>query len=1391
MGLFLSPNQYLSSLEKEYWLNLLTWVDCNFLVPPGNNTNRVKAPLIKTSLYLLKKGMKIIENLKIRDKLILLLLILLLPLLYFVYNVIDRETQESRELEDISNDLTESRLISNLIHEFQKERARIIPASEGDSIFLVEAMVQRSNTNDAERALKKFLDNTNRSFSDINLISELEQYRSQLDNNTLNTEQFRNYSNLLLSRFLYRIDDNATSINNVHLTREMLSIRYLIETKVQFGRSRTLLVRVFKNDSLTYTDYAQLVTLRELHRTALENFNRYASLPAQQELKKILSSKAYQAVWALTLQLERNPAIDLGPYDHRKNFLLFTSSVESFSRLEGSMLTSINKQVEEENSGKHRALSFFIGLLIFSLILAAMLAFYIISLISNSLTSLRKASDQVRLGAIDVVINIDSTDEIGEVAQSFRGVVQKNIALTKVVQAIGAGKYDVEVEVHSKQDILSAAIKEMKDNLQYYTRESANRDWVVTGIGDLNTIIAGDTVLEGVAEKVISFMCNYSKSDAGIIYLYNEGGNLQPAASYGINANQDQLPAYPLGHGQVGQAVAERKIKILENVSQEYLRFETGIAKINPATIAIVPLYFNEAIVGALELGARKPYNDLDQDFFRNAADRISILMHSLYIHLRTQELLYETQNQAEELETQQEELRQLNAELKASEEELKVSQEELQEKNSELEEKAQQLEEQFEAVHNKNQALEDAREAIELKMQQVETVSKYKSDFLANMSHELRTPLNSILILSRLLADNNEQTLSEKQAEHAMIIHRSGADLLKLINEILDLSKIESGQIKLELEEVKLKELAIQDSFNAIAASKNIAFDVAFAAGMNETITTDRFRLQQILRNFLSNAFKFTPTGGKVTLSVFPLQDKKTFHNKHLKEYKDIIAFAVSDSGVGISQEKQELVFEAFQQADTSTTRKFGGTGLGLTISRELATLLGGEIELKSEEGKGSTFTLYLPQNFSHSQDDKPEIKKSENLQNRVTPINRVFEEIDTREKKEISLLIIEDDKGFNEVLTDFSLAKKFKVHQAYTGRQGLQLAKEVKPDAILLDINLPDITGWDVLKQIREDSALRHVNVHVMSAYDREVVGNHQEHDEYLPKPVTLEMLNKAFTTIGSSTNKSIENILIVEDNEVENKAIGELLLSHGLNSVSAYSTEEAEQILARQKIDCIILDLNLPGTKGNVWMESIRAKKGLSNIPIIIYSGKDLSETEEARLKQYANTIIIKNEYSYMRLLDEVQLFLHKVNQKLPVGKDFTMKLHVPEEVLLNKKALVVDDDVRNVYSLCSMLELQGMEIVVAYNGNEALEKLEAIKDIDVVLMDVMMPEMDGIEAIKRIRQEYQFKQLPIIALTAKAMKGDREKCLEAGASDYITKPVDIEKLLSLMRVWLYEA
>jgi CheY-like chemotaxis protein/signal transduction histidine kinase/methyl-accepting chemotaxis protein len=1332
--------------------------------------------------------MKVLRNLKIRDKLMLLLVILLVPLIVFVAIKMRLEIEQNNELKEVSLRMSETASVSRVIHEFQKERARIL-AAVYDSSFYTEARQKRLLTDAAERDYLSFLEQNGRSFLSISLLNGLRKYRLDLDQHKLDVTDFQNFSNNLIFTFLDRIDDNASGISNLELRKKMLSCEYLIETKIQLSRMRSRLVKAIGEKKLSLEDYGIFISLEDSYNRAYKRFKKNASEETQNEVQGRMGGQSFIQTMNIIQNVEKNPA-NVASLNSNTVFGIFTESIEELRKSEVILIHDIQDYINYESFAKERGLVTLTGVILLILGLVSVLSFYIINLISSSLSALKLAADKVAEGLTDITIPVYGKDEIGNLADSFRSVIEKSRSLTQVAQAIGEGKYDVNVEVKSKEDILSNAIAAMKDNLSGFYRENERRNWILIGGAELNNLIGVENEIEKISEKIVSFLCSYTRSEAGVLFLNDDSGKLSAAACHGTKYSKDKIESFVIGLGKVGQAVADKKIIQMEAVQEEYLKIVTGLSEIDKANIIILPLIFSNNIIGAIELSARHLYGEKEIEFLENASERIAIVIHTLKTHLQTQELLHETQNQAEELETQQEELRQFNEELKSSEEELKVSQEELEEKNSELQENAQLLEEQNEAMISKNKSLEDARQAIEMKIKQVEAISRYKSEFLANMSHELRTPLNSILILSKLLADNKEMNLNAKQKEHSQIIHRSGSDLLKLINDILDLSKIESGQMKPELNDVNIKDIRIEDAFHEIAKSKNIQFNTIYAPDIYPTIRTDKFRLEQILRNFLSNAFKFTGHGGKVELHIYPVKDKSEIKSDVLKEQDEIIALSVRDTGVGIPEDKQSLVFEAFQQVDSSTTRKYGGTGLGLTISRELASLLGGEISLSSAEGKGSNFTLFLPR-INTSEDRKTIVRAEPPVSLKPeSAISQVLEKSGASDKKEISILIIEDDKGFNRILTDFALAKKFKVYQAFTGKEGFDLAKRIKPDAILLDINLPDISGWDILKRIREDENLRLVNVHVMSAYDKELKKNSDENQEYLPKPVTLEMLDKAFANISTTTDKSIETILIVEDNEMENKAVSELLLAHNIKSLSAYSAEEAEKILEKNKIDCIILDLNLPGMNGFEWMQKIRSKKAMSEIPIIIFSGKDLSAEEEMKIKKFANTIVIKNEYSYIRLLDEVQLFLNKVNQKLPYGEDFRMKLHIPEEVMKNKKVLVVDDDVRNVYSLFSLLESYGMEVIAAGDGKEALEKLETVKGIDIVLMDIMMPEMDGIEATKRIRQNYKFRDLPIIALTAKAMKGDKEKCMKAGASDYIPKPVDNDKLINLMRVWLYE-
>ncbi len=930
--------------------------------------------------------------------------------------------------------------------------------------------------------------------------------------------------------------------------------------------------------------------------------------------------------------------------------------------------------------------------------------------------------------------------------------------------------------------------------------ESANKNWLLSGNFELNEKTRGERGAGEVAKAVIDQLCTYLKAQIGVIYLF-ENGLLTLAGSYAFHSRKQNANVIKLGEGLVGQAAQEKKTIIFTEVPDDYIKINSGLGNISPKNIIILPLLQDGALKGVLEIGASRTFSDLDMQFLNMIGENLAIVFNAAQSRAQLKELLEETQRQAEELEAQQEELKQSNEELhektellEKSEAELKAQQEELQQTNEELEEKANLLEEQKEK-------LEGAKMNIETKARELEVTSKYKSEFLANMSHELRTPLNSILILSQLLTENKNKVLGEKEVEFSKNIYNSGTDLLKLINEILDLSKVESGKMELDIMEVPFGEIKteINSMFSELAKSKDIDFKINLNESELTSIFTDRQRLDQILKNLLSNAFKFTPNKGRVSLSIEKQKATIQFKNPKLTSVPNIVAFTVSDNGIGISKEKQTIIFEAFQQADGSTKRKYGGTGLGLSISRELSNALGGEIHINSDEGKGSTFVLYLPLNFDASimipAEKKVDIKEKKNEISSYKEPDIFIEEdvVDDRytigENDKI-ILIMEDDVKFSTVLLDFVRERNYKGIIAAQGNVGLSYARHIKPDAIILDMNLPVMDGGEVLKQLKNDPDLRHIPVQIISGYDRKKEVMELGAFDFIRKPIVRDDLVNVFDKIEYFVNKKLKKLLVVEDNENQNKAIKELIGNGDVKCFSAYTGREAYEKMCEGGFDCVILDLGLPDMTGFELLEKIKSNIKVNKVPIVVYTGKELSKDENAQLMKFANTVVLKTVDSNERLLDETMLFLHRVESRLPKEKQTIIrKLHKTDEVLINKSVLVVDDDIRNIYSLTNALEEVGMKCITAENGKVAIKMLKENSTVDMVLMDIMMPEMDGYEATKEIRSISKFTKLPIIALTAKAMKGDREKCLEVGMSDYIAKPVNIEQLLSLMRVWLY--
>lgn len=925
--------------------------------------------------------------------------------------------------------------------------------------------------------------------------------------------------------------------------------------------------------------------------------------------------------------------------------------------------------------------------------------------------------------------------------------------------------------------------------------DAASKNWRLAGSTELAASVMGNMGIKELSRVIINHIVKYLDIPLGAIYITEKDRTSLKLNGY-CGLDQTDRKDISFGEGIVGQAASEKRIILLHDIKPMHFNLHSSFGQIRPKNILAIPLLYDNSVISVLELGSLTDFSSAQREYVEFVSGSIVISILSAQVREEAGQLLEETQRQSEELTVQQDELKQTNEELHAktelleqSETELRAQQTQLQQVNVELEEKANMLEEQ-------KRVLEDAKGEIEMKAVEVETTSKYKSEFLANMSHELRTPLNSILILSQLLSENKHKSLNEKDIEYARNIHHSGADLLNLINEILDLSKIEAGKMQLEIAEISVRSVTdhLSGVFSEVARNSEIDFQChinkLFADGH---LITDKQRLEQILKNLLSNAFKFTRKGGKVILTIDRAEGVRLGNSVPAS----CIIFSVSDSGIGIAKEKLDIIFEAFRQADGTTKRKYGGTGLGLSISRELARALGGDIRVESEQGEGSVFTLYLPVQFDSSLINSPgkevefklPVPAPEKEYQHATSINDDRSTINSTDKV---VLIIEDDEPFASVLLDFVRERNYKGVIATQGNTGVSFARHYKPVAIILDLNLPVMGGIEVLKLIKSDPELRHVPVQIISAYDEKKQGLQLGAFDFLKKPVLPEQLRKAFDKIESFKNRRLKKLLIVEDNELQNNAIRELIGNGDVKCLSAFLGTQAYEILHKEAIDCMIVDLGLPDMTGFELLEKIKSHEQLSKIPVIVYTGRDLKKDETDRLNRLADTVVLKTASSHERLFDETTLFLHRVEAGLPKEKqELIRKLHNTDEILKGKKILLVDDDIRNIYSLTNALEVAQVICFTAENGRVALEVLRKESSVDLVLMDIMMPEMDGYEATMEIRKMEKFINLPIIALTAKAMKGDKEKCLAAGMSDYISKPVNVDQLLSLMRVWLYRS
>jgi HAMP domain-containing protein/CheY-like chemotaxis protein/signal transduction histidine kinase len=1025
----------------------------------------------------------------------------------------------------------------------------------------------------------------------------------------------------------------------------------------------------------------------------------------------------------------------------------------------------------------------------------------------------------------------DLTDNVNQLAANLTTQVR---AIADVATAVAKGDLSRNITVQAEGELaaLKGNINEMIRNLRETTARNTEQDWLKTNLAKFTRMMQGQKNLNAVSQLILSELAPVVNAAHGVFYTMDQTNGDDPrlklTATYAYKERKHLNKEFRVGESLVGQAAFEKQRILITDAPDDYVQINSGLGESKPMNIIVLPVVFEGQVLAVVELASFTKFTETYQSFLDQLTESIGVVLNTIQANMRTEELLTQSQSLAEELQAQQEELTETNKRLEqqakslqTSEELLRQQQEELQQTNEELEEKARLLTAQNEEVEQKNREVEQAKRQLEEKARQLALTSKYKSEFLANMSHELRTPLNSLLILAKLLADNPEHNLSDKQVEFAKTIHGSGQDLLTLINDILDLSKIESGMMTVSLSDVPFREIAdlTERTFRQVANDKNITFEIQQAESLPRAIHTDPTRLQQVLKNLLGNAFKFTDKGG-VTLKMETVTSGWSKGHDVLDRATGVIAFSVVDTGIGIPDEKQRIIFEAFQQADASTTRKFGGTGLGLSISREIARLLGGEIGVTSELGLGSTFTLYLPQTYVEATsrherrdperaDDQPtwsdsrqaSAERSALLRQMDMPSDgadvptvvveeQVPDDRDTIVTGDRTVLIVEDDVNFARILIDMARDKGFKAIAATRGESAIHLAQRYRPDAITLDIALPDMEGWTVLDRLKHDRITRHIPVHIISAEDETSRGLRAGAFAQMQKPVTKETLDDAFAKIQGFLERPNKSLLVVEDNEQQRGAIVELIGDNDIEIVAVGSGEEALQILAERRFDCMVLDLGLPDMTGFEFINRMKNDLGVTDVPVVVYTGRELSRKEENELKRIADAIIVKDARSPDRLLDETALFLHRVEENLPEQKRKMLEqLHESDPVLAGKKALIVDDDMRNIYALTSLLERHKMKVLYAESGAEGISLLQQTPDVDVVLMDVMMPEMDGYEAMRRIRGMDEYKNLPMVALTAKAMKGDREKCMEAGASDYITKPIDAQQLVSLLRVWLY--
>ncbi len=998
------------------------------------------------------------------------------------------------------------------------------------------------------------------------------------------------------------------------------------------------------------------------------------------------------------------------------------------------------------------------------------------------------------------------TDEMRRQFQSFleveRGLLQDRNESSRVVTGWSVGLYMLFslvvgglLAMFGRRELvrLSNSYSEALDQQEEHNKFLGHQAWLRTGQSELSARSAGHNTARPLSDAVLDYVARYLEASVGAMYIRDEQGALRRSGTYGFPPDEQTGMIFRGAESLVGQAAQENRVIALAEVPQDYIKVNSGLGQSAPRNVLIAPFSHEGKVNGVIEVGFLHSIRPRDREFVAMIAEAVGASVNAALYRQKLQEVLSETQALNEELQVQQEELRTANEELEEQSRALELSQTSLENQQAELEQTNDQLAEQALNLDTKNLALTEAQELLRQRAVELERSSRYKSEFLANMSHELRTPLNSSLILAKLLADNSAGNLNDEQIRFAQTIYSAGNDLLHLINDILDISKVEAGKLELVVEDLPVRRVVenLGHTFGPMAKQKQLSFSATVDANVPLTIHTDRQRLEQVLKNLLSNAVKFTETGA-VSLTVSAVDG-------------DWIRFAVRDSGIGIAADQQDKIFDAFHQADGTTSRRFGGTGLGLSISRDLTALLGGKVDVTSTPGEGSVFTLTLPANIDAGATTPP-APAAEPVARTPAPATPAAaapaalavkehthasfpDDRDRLSASQRTVLVIEDEAAFARILYDLAHDLNYRCLVALTAGEGLELALTHTPDAILLDMRLPDRSGLSVLQLLKDSPETRHIPVHVVSSADNAGEALHLGAIGYALKPASRADLEGVFRKLEEKSAQKIKRVLLVEDDERQRESVMALIADADVEIAAVGTGGEALKLLATEIFDCMVIDLKLPDMMGNELLQRMSQEEICSFPPVIVYTGRNLTRDEEADLLKYSRSIIIKGARSPERLLDEVTLFLHKVESQLSSERQTMLKtVRGRDRVFDGRTILLVDDDVRNVFALTAALEQRGAKIVVGRNGFEAIARLDEVEAIDLVLMDVMMPGMDGLEATRRIRADGRFNRLPIIAITAKAMKDDQEQCLAAGANDYLAKPIDLTRLYSLLRVWM---